>query len=87
MEERLWHKSYVEGVPTSIDFKKTTMPEFMGISAERFGNRTALIFMGKKISYSQLDEMCTRFANALIDLGVKKGDSVRISEAVLKSPR
>jgi long-chain acyl-CoA synthetase len=76
MEERLWHKSYVEGVPTSIDFKKTTMPEFMRISAERFGNRTALIFMGKKISYTQLDEMCTRFANALIDLGVKKGDRV-----------
>ncbi|HDR16875.1 MAG TPA: long-chain fatty acid--CoA ligase, partial [Desulfobacteraceae bacterium] len=78
MDDRIWFKSYVKGVPTSIDFKEYTTPEFMEISAEKFGGRIALNFMGKKISYRELDQMCNRFANALIDMGVKKGDRIAL---------
>ncbi len=78
MKDRLWFKSYVKGVPTSIDFRETTTPEFMEITAEKFGKRIALNFMGKMISYKELNELCNRFANALIDIGVKKGDRVAL---------
>ncbi len=34
--------------------------------------------MGKKITYRELNALVNRFANALRDLGVKKGDKVAL---------
>lgn len=74
--ERSWHKSYPEGVPREVAFEKITMPELLARTAQRFPDRTALIFMGKKISYRELDGLVNRFARALAGLGVKAGDKV-----------
>ena len=76
MEEKLWHKSYAEGVPWSIDYEKLTVSEGLARSARRFPNQVALNYMGKKITYKQLHELVNRFARALTDLGVKEGDKV-----------
>src|ERR1035437_11153221 len=45
-------------------------------SVYRFPLKTALISCDRKISYSEMDEMSDRFATALVDLGVQKGDRV-----------
>jgi long-chain acyl-CoA synthetase len=74
--ERSWHKSYAAGVPRDIAFEKLTMPEFLTRTAQRFPDRTALIFMGKKITYRELEGLVNRFARALTGLGVKAGDKV-----------
>jgi long-chain acyl-CoA synthetase len=74
--ERSWHKSYTPGVPRELDFEKITMPEFLTRTAERFPDHTALIFLGKKISYRELEAMVNRFAKALTGIGVKPGDKV-----------
>jgi long-chain acyl-CoA synthetase len=74
--ERIWHKNYPEGVPAQINFERICMPEVLTRTARRFPDATALIYMGKKISYSALDSLVNRFANALTSLGVKKGDTV-----------
>jgi long-chain acyl-CoA synthetase len=76
MEERLWHKSYAEGVPWSIDYQKLTVSEGLARSAREFPDQVALNYMGKKITYKQLDGMVNSFARALLDLGVKEGDKV-----------
>jgi len=76
--ERLWHKAYVSGVPKSIDFEEITMPEVLTRTAARFPKRTALLFMGKKIPYAELERSVNRFANALLDLGVKRADKVAL---------
>ncbi len=76
MEEKLWHKSYVEGVPWSIDYERLTVSEGLARSARDFPDQVALNYMGKKITYKQLDGMVNRFARALSDLGVKEGDKV-----------
>jgi len=47
-------------------------------SARRFGEKTALVFEGQPVSYSELDSLSIRFANALHDLGVKKGSRVAL---------
>jgi long-chain acyl-CoA synthetase len=78
MEERIWHKSYVSGVPVSVDFEEISMPEILSRTAGRFPERTALLFMEKKISFSQLDRLANRFAHALMQLGVKPGDRVAL---------
>ena len=74
--ERIWHKSYSAGVPTEIHFDRISMPEVLTRTAQRFPDVTALIYMGKKISYATLDSLVNRFAKALTAIGVKKGDTV-----------
>jgi len=46
------------------------------ISAQRYPNREALVFKDKRISYQELDNIVSQKANALMDLGLKKGDHV-----------
>jgi len=74
--ERFWHKSYVSGVPGEADIEKITMPEVLERNARRFPSVFTLNFLGKKISFKEFNALVDRFANALIDLGVKKGDMV-----------
>jgi long-chain acyl-CoA synthetase len=74
--ERSRQKSCTGGVPRDPAFEKITMPEFLTRTAQRFPNRIALIFMGKKITYRELEALVNRFAKALAGLGVKAGDKV-----------
>jgi len=74
--EKLWFKSYAPGVPHEIEFERITMPEVLSRNAKRFAGQPALLYMGKRISFSELDSLVNRFARALLNLGVKKGDKV-----------
>ncbi len=74
--ERSWHGSYAPGVPQEPDIDKITMPEVLTRTAGRFPNVTALVFMGKKITYRELETLVNRFAKALTAIGVKAGDKV-----------
>jgi len=76
--EEIWQKNYPSQVPRELDFDKTTMPQALARSAQKYAENIALIFMGKKISYATLDRTVNRFAKALRDLGVKKGDTVAL---------
>ncbi len=74
--ERPWYKSYAKGIPYNLNYEKTTMPAALQRTVRDFPEKTALVFLDTRISYRQLEEMANRFANALIDLGVKPGDKV-----------
>jgi long-chain acyl-CoA synthetase len=78
MEERIWHKSYDPQVPPGIDYEPLTLPEALDRSARNYPQQTALLMMGKKITYRELNALVNRLANALRDLGVKKGDKVAL---------
>jgi long-chain acyl-CoA synthetase len=74
--EKPWYKSYVKGVAYTLQYEKITMPQALTRSVNQFPDKTALIFIDSRISYKQLEDMVNRFANALINLGVKPGDKV-----------
>ena len=78
MEERLWHKAYAPGVAPSIDYENIIMPEALERTAKNYPDNTSFIMMGKKISFSQLNDLVNRFATALADLGIQKGDKVAL---------
>jgi long-chain acyl-CoA synthetase len=78
MEDKLWHKSYAPGVPKSLDYERTTISEALTRSAKNFPNHTALNYMGKKITYAELDRLVNSFARALQDLGIQEGDKVGV---------
>jgi long-chain acyl-CoA synthetase len=77
-QERLWHKSYAPGVPHEIDFERIAMPEVLTRNAKQFPQVASLLYMGKKISFLELEGLVNRFGRALLDLGVRKGDKVAI---------
>jgi len=78
VEERIWHKSYAPGVKKTLDYEKLTISQALTRSAGKFPNHTALNYMGKKISYRELDELVNRFARALLNLGVNAGDKIAV---------
>ena len=78
MEDRIWHKAYAKEVPPSIDYETITLPEALERTAKAFPDNIALVMMGEKITYRQLDELVNRFAGALTDLGIQKGDKVAL---------
>jgi long-chain acyl-CoA synthetase len=73
-----WLQFYPEGVPEMVDIPSQPVPEIFDDATEKYGNKTALIFYGGKISYRSLREMVDRFATALAGLGVSKGDTVAL---------
>jgi len=78
MEAKLWHKSYAPGVKKTLDYEKRTISEALTRSAGKFPDHIALNYMGKKISYRQLNDLVNRFARALQHLGVRPGDRVAV---------
>ena len=80
-----WLKYYPEGVPENVDIPHISVPELLDQAVDKYSNKTALIFYGRKISYGKLKELVNRFAAALSDLGVRKGDTVAL--CVLNCPQ
>ncbi|MEW6440413.1 MAG: long-chain fatty acid--CoA ligase [bacterium] len=78
MEERIWHKAYAPQVPRSLYYEKMPLAQALARSAKNYPDRPALVLMGRKITYRQLDESVNRFANALAGLGVGAGDKVAL---------
>ena len=73
-----WVKFYPEGVPETITIPEETVPQIFDNTTETYGNKTAIVFYGKKMTYSMLRNLVDRFATALSDLGVGKGDTVAL---------
>ena len=81
--EKVWLKHYDPGVPATIEYPQITLHQMLEETTRRFPENTAIIFPGAlgdtyRLNYSNLNEQVNRLANALIDLGVKKGDRVAL---------
>jgi long-chain acyl-CoA synthetase len=78
LRERVWLKHYEESVPFTISLPDRPVHRFLRSAARRFPNRVAIKFYGRSITYRSLSAEADRFANALRDLGVQRGDRVMI---------
>ena len=79
MTDRPWLGSYPQGVPADID--ATRYPSLVALMEESFSkyaDRTAYSFMGKDLSYAEVDHQSRAFAAYLQGLGLVKGDRVAI---------
>ena len=64
--ERIWLKSYPEGVPAEIDLSAVgSLGDLIEASLETFRARIAFISMGKAITYGELDLKSRAFASYL----------------------
>ncbi|GAA4358586.1 long-chain fatty acid--CoA ligase [Variovorax defluvii] len=79
MTDRPWLSSYPEGVPADIDPSGyTSLVGIMEESFRRFADRTAYSFMGKDLSYADVDKASRAFAGYLQGLGLGKGERVAV---------
>ena len=89
MEDRPWFKSYEPRVPHSISYPAITLDTFLAEAARKHPSHTATNFVlsylaggrftvGGKLTYRKLNELADRFATALYQIGVRKGDRVAL---------
>ncbi len=76
----LWDKAWPLNIPRLPEYPKGKKPlnEYLTQWAQEQPDKLALCFYGNDITYQELDELSTRFANLLISLGVKPNDRVAV---------
>ncbi len=79
MQARPWQKNYDYNVPTSIRFPKFPVQNFLHLAASQFPFKAVTDFYGSEMTFSQLRTQMLRMANALTQMGVKKGDRIGIA--------
>jgi long-chain acyl-CoA synthetase len=79
MMNRPWLSAYPEGVAADVDTSAYgSLVELMQDSFKRYGDRPAFNFMGRNMSYAELDRLSQVFAAYLQGLGLVAGDRVGI---------
>jgi long-chain acyl-CoA synthetase len=68
-----WRLRYEPGVSPTISYENKLLPTFLDETATRFPEKTALVFEGFRLGYSQLQTMVDRAAGALSGLGIRRG--------------
>jgi acyl-CoA synthetase (AMP-forming)/AMP-acid ligase II len=76
--EKMWAKSWPEGIPQKLDFPNKPLYDFLRDNAERNPEKVAINYYGREIGFQELDDLSDRFAAALNDLGLKKGGRVSL---------
>lgn len=84
-ESKPWLQFYDPDVPKDVVIPDQTLTQLFDEACAHYGSKTALIFYGRKLSYSALAADVARCANALRKLGVSKGD--RVALYLLNSPQ
>jgi long-chain acyl-CoA synthetase len=76
---RPWLALYDAEVPHTLEpYPDVPLPAYVRSSAERYGDRAAMLFYGAPVSFRQLADEVDRFATALQRQGVRKGDRVAV---------
>ena len=76
--DKPWFNLWPPEVPKHIDYPRIPLQEILQKTAEVCSEKTALICGERLFTYAQLELLSNQFANALAQLGVKKGDRVAI---------
>ena len=79
MSDRPWLGAYPAGVPADTD--PSQYPSLVALMEEafsRYADRVAYSFMGKELTYSQVDAQSRAFAAYLQSLGLARGDRVAL---------
>ena len=79
MTDRIWLKSYPQGVPADIDVAQfDSLATLIDDCFTQHAARVGYSFMGRDLSYRQVDSLSMAFGAYLQKLGLVKGDRVAV---------
>ena len=79
MSDRPWLNAYPEGVPADIDASQySSLVALMEEAFAKHADKVAYSFMGKELSFAQVDAQSKLFAVYLQSLGLQRGDRVAL---------
>ncbi|MEM4546160.1 MAG: long-chain fatty acid--CoA ligase [Nitrososphaerota archaeon] len=78
--DRPWYRFYPEGVPRSIDYPEMPLHGLLERSASAYPEKIAVVSgeNGYRLTYRELNELASRFANVLISMDAARGDRVAL---------
>jgi long-chain acyl-CoA synthetase len=76
--EKRWYRFWPEGVPKHVDYPEIPLSDLLKNTAESNPNHVAIVYFDREMTYGELNIASDKFATALTDLGVKKGDKVAL---------
>src|SRR5512138_1940290 len=79
VESRFWQKNYDYNVPRSINYPNFPIQNFVHFAAAQFPHNAAVDFYGSELTNVQVRNQMLLLANALVRLGIEKGDRIGIA--------
>jgi long-chain acyl-CoA synthetase len=77
--DKPWLKSYKIGafkLKTTIDYPEKPLFSILDEIAEKYPGKDAYYYLGNRMRYRELKRQVDALANALVNLGIKKGDNI-----------
>ncbi len=74
--EPLWHRRWPEGIPKTLDYPHVPVERLLRDTADAHPDTIATVFFGAERTYREIDDLSDRFAAALREIGVRRGDRV-----------
>jgi len=78
-DDKPWLKSYDPGVEGEIEIPDMSLKDALVSAFEEYADQSAVRYMGMTLSFRELNEHSGRFARALKEKGLGKGDVVAIN--------
>lgn len=77
-ENKLWFGSWPSDVPRKLEYPKAPLHELLEKAARAYPTKTAIAYGEREITYAELNLLSSRFAAALLELGIEKGERVAL---------
>ncbi len=77
-DQKIYYKHWPKSVPKEVNIPNKTLVDFFEDSVKTYPNNVVTYFMGFELTYTQLQDIISRVATKLTELGIKKGDCVAI---------
>ena len=78
IEDKPWFNAWPTNVPKSIEYPAISLHGLLHETAKRYPEKIAIAYREEEITYAQLETFSNQFANALAELGLKKGDRMAL---------
>ncbi|MGE9214986.1 AMP-binding protein [Exiguobacterium aurantiacum] len=73
-----WLQDYPADMPETIDYEVKPLYEALSRAATDYPDRTAVSFIGKELTFAEVDDAAKRLATMLQSKGLQKGDRVSL---------
>lgn len=79
MSGKPWLQQYPKGVPVNIDADAyPRLIDMIDETLKKYADREAFVFMGKSITFGEVDQLSTRFGAYLQSRGLEPGDRIAL---------